>query len=111
MQGTLPNNFLYFSDTNNNAHEFGTGGQQKCLSDTVIGFVPKSKLIYTLRIKSKTHKTSMINVHVPTEYFKTFFEKMVADKIFKGLQRSEKEAKFQSNWSKQNLNRDGYTEY
>lgn len=64
----LPSHSFYFSGSNNNTHEFGTGFfVDKKVDHTVIGFVPISKFICTLRIKTKTHKITMINVHAPTE--------------------------------------------
>lgn len=65
---TFPTHTFYFSGSTNNKHEFGTGFfVDKKVDHTIIGFVPISKYICKIRLKTKTHKITLLNVHAPTE--------------------------------------------
>lgn len=65
---TMANHSFYFSGKSDGKHEFGTGFiVNKMIDHTIIGFVPVSQYISTLRFKMKTRKVTMLNVHAPTE--------------------------------------------
>lgn len=65
---TMSQYSFYFSGTNNNRHEFGTGFfVSKNADHLVLDFVPINKYMCTLRIRTNKFKVTLLNAHAPTE--------------------------------------------
>lgn len=81
---TMATHALYYSGTNQNIHEFGTGFiVDKAFDHNVIGFVPINKYMCTLRLRMKMHKITLLNIHAPTETK----EEGVKDDFYSELER------------------------
>jgi len=81
---TMTTHALYYSGTNTNMHEFGTGFIVDTAFDhNIIGFVPINKYMCTLRLRTKMHKITLLNVHAPTETK----EEGVKDEFYSELER------------------------